>query len=196
MVHCAKQTKRIVITEIGMNVNFGESNTKVQEVVEFVRSGRILQEGSLPDKVNAKVIHRLEEIPQEEDYYHNVDIRLTWKDILYEAESHIFDDRRRKWGRARNFPYGQFFESFLSETRDFYASRIASIYLKYQIHDSIAYYLTCCAEARCVAGADNVLFETIFTVVKSGGYPCGWEGKYPKGRMIVYYPPKTKEASV
>ncbi|MEC1635787.1 cytoplasmic protein [Bacillus mojavensis] len=34
---------------------------------------------------------------------------------------------------------------------------------------------------------DN-LFEKMFQVYKSGGWPCGWEGTYSEGKLVAFIP--------
>ena len=33
---------------------------------------------------------------------------------------------------------------------------------------------------------NNVFFENILQVYLAGGWPCGWEGEYPEGRLVVF----------
>ena len=30
------------------------------------------------------------------------------------------------------------------------------------------------------------LWKDIFTVYLHNGFPCGWEGEYPEGRLVVF----------
>ena len=32
------------------------------------------------------------------------------------------------------------------------------------------------------------LYEDMFLAYQSGGWPCGWLGKYPEGKIVVFYP--------
>ena len=45
-----------------------------------------------------------------------------------------------------------------------------------------------CLMSRLIMGKDNYFFEQILKAYLSGGWPCGWEGNYPEGKLIVYYP--------
>lgn len=33
---------------------------------------------------------------------------------------------------------------------------------------------------------NNIFFDKILKVYLAGGWPCGWEGEYPEGRLIVF----------
>ena len=44
-----------------------------------------------------------------------------------------------------------------------------------------------CIRTRAIVGKKNHLYEKIFEVYLSGGWPCGWSGNYPNGALKVYY---------
>lgn len=58
------------------------------------------------------------------------------------------------------------------------------------IFEEIIGDLHMCALNRLVNGKVDNFYERIFEVYKLGGWPCGWEGEYPEGRVIVYSPDK------
>ena len=37
-------------------------------------------------------------------------------------------------------------------------------------------------------GKSERLYEDMFLAYQSGGWPCGWYGKYPEGQLVVFYP--------
>ena len=37
-------------------------------------------------------------------------------------------------------------------------------------------------------GTAERLYEDMFLAYQSGGWPCGWLGKYPEGKIVVFYP--------
>jgi hypothetical protein len=42
---------------------------------------------------------------------------------------------------------------------------------------------------RCVRGRNkSSFFEKLLAVYRAGGWPCGWDGDYPSGRLAVYLP--------
>lgn len=45
-----------------------------------------------------------------------------------------------------------------------------------------------CAICRAIYGQNDSLFEKLYNVYKSGGWPCGWEGNFPEGKLIAFYP--------
>lgn len=44
-----------------------------------------------------------------------------------------------------------------------------------------------CLLARGIMGKGNSFFEDILEAYLLGGWPCGWEGIYPNGKLIVYF---------
>ena len=56
-----------------------------------------------------------------------------------------------------------------------------------EAYDDIYSDLCDCMICRLILGKDY-LFEKLYTVYKSGGWPCGWEGNFPEGKLIVFYP--------
>lgn len=45
-----------------------------------------------------------------------------------------------------------------------------------------------CAINRLVNGKNDNFYEKMFRIYQSGGWPCGWEGKYPDGKIIAFVP--------
>lgn len=45
-----------------------------------------------------------------------------------------------------------------------------------------------CAICRGIYGQNDSLFEKLYNVYKSGGWPCGFEGNFPEGKLIAFYP--------
>ena len=44
------------------------------------------------------------------------------------------------------------------------------------------------ALATVDSGKTERLYEEMFLAYQSGGWPCGWYGKYPEGQLVVFYP--------
>ena len=59
-----------------------------------------------------------------------------------------------------------------------------------EIWDDVYSDLINCIKARAIVGKGNFFFEKIIEVYLSGGWPCGWEGNFPNGRMKVSYTKK------
>lgn len=46
--------------------------------------------------------------------------------------------------------------------------------------------LGACLESRALLAEPHPLYEAIFRIYNNGGWPCGWDGEYPEGRMVVF----------
>ena len=57
-----------------------------------------------------------------------------------------------------------------------------------QVWDDVYSDLINCARTRAIMGDKNIFFEKILEVYKAGGWPCGWEGNFPEGKLIAYFP--------
>ena len=59
-----------------------------------------------------------------------------------------------------------------------------------EVYNEISGDLEFCLISRLISGKSNKFLENIFKAYLTGGWPCGWEGNFPKGKLIVYYPKK------
>ena len=55
--------------------------------------------------------------------------------------------------------------------------------------DDIAADLQNIVLSRVVAGVGLNLFDRLWEVYRQGGWPCGWEGAFPAGRLVAFQPP-------
>jgi hypothetical protein len=58
-----------------------------------------------------------------------------------------------------------------------------------EVIDDIIADLRNCAFSQAVFGPGSRFFDRIWDVYRQGGWPCGWEGPYPEGRLVVFQPP-------
>jgi hypothetical protein len=55
--------------------------------------------------------------------------------------------------------------------------------------DDVATDLENIALSRMVPDAGSGLFPKLWEAYRQGVWPCGWEGVYPAGRLVVFQPP-------
>jgi hypothetical protein len=177
-----------------MRKDLEQLNPEANEVIDVAYSELVLSGGELPGGVDALVLTSLLSIPSPEESTDRDGIGCTWRDILFQHEAEIFEARREKWGALKDYPFLHTFERLLNDLFITYEKRLATRYTRLFIHDFLAYYMTRCAESRQLLGRQSVFYELLFRIVKSGGYPCGWEGNYPEGRLIAYYPRKKRRS--
>lgn len=56
----------------------------------------------------------------------------------------------------------------------------------------IVHLLMQCVEARAGCEQPPVFWEQIHSILKAGGLPVGWQGEYPKGKALVFWPEEEK----
>ena len=165
-------------------MKYGLHTALVDEVIEFVKSGKILNptiasssnsRWSVVDSFEVATRSACDETFGDED--------LLWKDI-----------REREMSTVKGKAYQ--IDGF-KEYRDNLSGLLKTftMYLKRQLPEDFSDVLDDaigdlynCAFNRCVNGAASSFFESVFEAYKSGCWPCGWDGDYPTGRMRVFRP--------
>lgn len=132
---------------------------------------------------NLKIIHDFQEAKfyafEKDDYEGTAG--STWTDI-----------REHQFSEVMSFLYS------MSDYRE-RAKRIRSINIPevdeiqytaeaLQLEEEIYTDLLLCIRCRMIRGDKNEFFEKMFEIYKLGGWPCGWNGKYPEGNFITYFP--------
>ncbi|QDT45317.1 hypothetical protein Pan241w_54370 [Gimesia alba] len=185
-------------------LNFGPHNEDVQEVIAFVQSGKLLsipfdQQLAETSGYKIKQIHTFEEI----DLY-----RKSLNDCMDNYEPYIkradWDDLlRNDIGKMMN--YGDTTEKFknIEELDSSLTSQFDQLWKQFFIlvndqlkgiltkdeSDIIADDLYMVCKCRALFGKDKSFrHETLFPIYQAGGYPCGWEGAFPRGQVAVFVP--------
>jgi hypothetical protein len=173
-------------------MKYGKNSDKVQEVIDFVCSGQILN--ITPAVTDSSVIiendfnralykARTQDIEEDGD-----EDKLTWQDIRSEEESYVYD----KIYKLSDFSA---VEKAMTELLTTFAECLYR-YLPGQydeITNDIIGDLYACAKARAVDEDGSPFFERLLKIYQSGGWPCGWEGRYPEGTLVVYVPVSEKQ---
>jgi hypothetical protein len=164
-------------------MNYGVFSKEVEEVVQFVKTGQLFKPSNkLPEGVAA--IYSFEDA-----------MDSAWNKTYGKAE-YLWTDIREQEMRP--------IEKTLYEIpdRDVISDNLtACIETFYQhirrqlpndmmkILDDVLADLDNCAQARAAFGTASKFFETQFKIYRAGGWPCGWQGDYPEGKMLAYLPP-------
>ncbi len=172
-----------------MKYKFGPNKEEVDEVLDFIESNRLLSGGQIPNDVEAVIIRDLDQIPAEEDYEKYNDERPNWRDILGIESAEYYGRESAMWGN--DFPYERnILDDIVMNLTAKYKTTMCKRYINHYFDQNIPGILSSIIHCRIVMGKSHVFFEKLFKIFVSGGYPCGWSGKYPEGKIIVYYPPK------
>jgi len=177
------------------NMNsYGPHSDMVQEIIDFACSGRILRrtdainDGSVIVENNfANALERARDQGQNEDE---------------DDEDEEKDDDWLSWGGIREHELSEFYLTApeLSCNKEINAAlRQAGEAIRQCIKDHLPEEymqalndidgdMSCCARSRAMVGKQNHFFEKIFQIYQNGAWPCGWEGNYPEGKLIVFQP--------
>jgi len=161
---------------------FGKYNDLVQEVINFVEQGSILGAQSQASlRFPAQFIGDLEQA--QALAWGQAGARLTWVDVRERVASEVMAVRYQ----IANFTevddeLGKLVDKFHSVLRRKLRGQYADLL------DDVAGDLFNCAYSRAVLGESDGLFERIYQAYKAGYWPCGWDGDYPNGVLIMYSP--------
>jgi hypothetical protein len=161
-------------------MKYGINSLLVEEVIEVASNLRLTYNKNLLEQ-DYTINHDYDEA-QELAWSQDLDeVDTVWEDVkssesgeilgkLYEENVNYFEKTLREiLNTSKNYP-----EEFLLDYID--------------IFEEVSGDLHQCALNRLVNGKADNFFERVFQVYKQGGWPCGWDGKYPGGRMIIYMP--------
>jgi hypothetical protein len=169
------------------NIGNNKYPEEIQEVSNIMKSKAILSGGVLPGGVDAKVIVDVSQIPGDSYYEDFKDERPLWRDIIAIEASKFFCIEPNQW-KIQMSGGRVILAEIADEIEQHLRNEIPDKYKKYYFEQEIAGHCKYLILCRLVEGKTNSFFELLFDIYKSGGYPCGWEGYYPRGRLIVYYP--------
>ncbi len=163
-------------------MSYGPHASLVQEVIDLVESGKVLRDQSPISDEGVQVITDLQEATQHA-WEEELEGEMTWADLREREKGNVYAVRYRLQG----------FESIddeLSKLLDILSAAIQRhLPLEYtDLMDDAVADLHACAFSRAVSGASNPFFERLFAVYRAGGWPCGWSGRYPEGKLVAYQP--------
>ncbi len=167
--------------------SFNDYREQVREILDFAYSDKLLSGGILPEGIKARVIHSLREIPSQDDYYER-GVKYNWDDIISTVDGEIYRVEMEKW--PQSYPFNKFTEMIQNELWENLGKCFNEEYVEFGVDCYVVGFFVEFIHCRLVMGKSNEFYETLFKIYQSGGYPCGWEGNYPDGRLIVYYPKK------
>nr|WP_319396627.1 hypothetical protein [uncultured Desulfobacter sp.] len=163
-------------------MKYGTHTKLVEEIVDFVKTGKILFLSS--NTINhAYIIDSL----QQAKFY-------AWDKTYGKDEYSWSDIREKEMSKVKKIAYEM--ESFedirvnLSKLL-----KLFTIYIRKKLDehyndllDDIIGDLYNCAFNRAVNGKIDNFYEKIYEAYFSGGWVCGWHGEYPKGELSVFFP--------
>ncbi|WP_145049135.1 hypothetical protein [Lignipirellula cremea] len=166
-------------------MKFGPYSEEVEQVVDFAKGSDLFAATPNPSAFGDALIVR--DFAQAKS--------LAWEHVYGNDELLWSDIREREMSEVRAIAHTI---ADFSAYRDNLFPLLQKLTLcikrkldgnKTELLDDIAGDLYNCAFNRCVRGSGgSCFFESIFVVYRAGGWPCGWDGDYPHGRLAVFLP--------
>lgn len=169
-------------------MNFGSHTPLVEEILATIERGEILSPrvSVSESESGALVVHDLFEAK-----------RYAWSRPIAGDESSTWNDLREDevapfhatpYDHPESKPAYDAIDGLLPRLLTLLRAKMPAIYG--ELLDDVAADLQHCAMNRALYGlVPNSFWERIWRVYASGAWPCGWEGEYPQGRMVIYQPP-------
>ncbi|MBC6972251.1 cytoplasmic protein [Bacillus sp. Xin] len=168
-------------------MKYGENTKLVEEVIEYI------QKRNLFDRKDIKLYSLLNDIEiihdfdraQELAWSQDLDvIQVVWDDIKSDESAKILEGTYNPDMEVQKDMLYEVFSNNQNYSQDFISINHINII------EEVERDLEMCALNRLLNGKTNNFYELIFEIYKFGGWPCGWKGEYPQGKMIVYLPEK------
>lgn len=165
-------------------MRFGPHTDLVEEVIDYARTGRLFTspyrgdtDAVLIEGDFAKAQERSWTQDPEDDY-------AIWSDLREIVMSKVRGQRNKLSGFNA---VGQELPKLGDELSAIFKKRL--VRGPYDaIMDEVASDFYRCAYKRAVLGDQSHFFETLYECYRAGGWPCGWKGEYPEGKLVVYLP--------
>jgi len=165
-------------------MSFGTHTNLVQEVLDFAKSGNLLKPlGHTVQDSRCVVVASLDEAKA-----------CAWESV-YGTQEFLWTDIREK---AVSDLKATTYSGFESGVARFDFAKLLPILTKHvkmqldekhrDLLDDIVADLFNSACNRALHGSDDHFFEHVFSIYRFGGWPCGWQGDYPDGRFLTYFP--------
>jgi hypothetical protein len=173
-------------------MTYGPNNNAVLEVIDFIRNGEILRprKGSSPPG-DYQIIHTLDGVDQYRqpsiEWYTNAaeEDPVLWADIKRQCAVKYYSDAPKLFG-AEYYDFEERMEALCRSLWPLLEHQLHGTLPQFEIEDVYGQF-SMILRFRAVYGNAPNFYNRLFQIYKSGGHPCGWVGKYPDGKMVVYY---------
>ena len=165
--------------------DLGANAALVQEVIDFAEQGSLLTPAAELGVREWEVVSELDEALAHAHRRATIgaDDAMTWTNL-----------REHQSAEALGVTYERPELAGLRDTYDELTERFYELGGRLneehrRLAEEIANDLANIALTRAVFGANpDRLFEQMFQAYRAGGWPCGWLGAYPAGKLVVYDP--------
>jgi hypothetical protein len=169
-------------------MNFGTHSTLVEEILSTIEHGEILSGHGPVSEPGALVIHDFDEAK-----------RYAWSRPIAGDESSTWNDLREdEVAPFHAMPHEHPESKTAYDATDGLLPRLlallgAKLSIVYgELLDDVAADLQHCAMYRALHGlVPDSFWERIWRMYSTGAWPCGWEGDYPTGRIVIFQPSRS-----
>ena len=169
-----------------MNPGFNLNSSAMDDVIQLIEArGLLPRDVRPPDWLGIKPVYSVEDILDEyRDPRLDLEGYRNWQDLRI-FELHVFYDFRRDTGIDRR-QYALDMEAIDNRLSPLIEQQLIGR-LPEDFAIEIEQDLNMIRRFRGVLGETPHMMNTLFMMYRSGGFPCGWDGKFPEGKMVVYY---------
>jgi hypothetical protein len=166
--------------------DYGPHNALVEDVIAAVEQGRVFRPSHPVDAPGALVI---DAIADAKEYAWSRPIAgdesSTWNDL---REDEVAPFHAVPYDHPERRPAYEAVEARLEWFFDVLRAKLPAPYA--DLIDDVAADLRHCALNRALHGlVPDSFWERVWQVYRQGAWPCGWDGEYPAGRMVIFQPP-------
>jgi hypothetical protein len=173
-------------------MSYGPHTADVQDLVDFIHSGQLLRNPRPPRDADLKIIRDLskaqayrepaEDAPDDADLW-------DWQDIVDFGGICGSSLPSEKLQRLDPELIDRLNRLYDGEILDSLRRQLSGRCSEESISNLWADF-TFILGYRAALGRSVPFIERLIELYRLGGYPCGWEGLHPAGRMVVYFPPE------
>ncbi|MDG5471417.1 cytoplasmic protein [Jeotgalibacillus sp. ET6] len=162
-------------------MKFGENTQLVEEVMDFIRNHKMFNKYNFPVN-NVEVMNDFSKAQTLAWSRDSNEVDAVWEYVKLQEAERIVEKVYDLDLVTQQDDLVDFFNDRVNYSDDF----LPFDYI--DINEEVEGDLTMCALNRLVNGKTENFHEKLFQVYKQGAWPCGWKGKYPAGKIIVYVP--------
>jgi len=165
---------------------FNFNTSAIDDVIRLIEGrGLLPRDVRPPDWLGIKPIYSVEDILDEyREPQLDVEGHRNWRDLRI-FQLHVFYDFRRETGIDRH-QYALDMEAIDNKLSPLMEEQLVGRLPEDFVFEIIE-DLNMIRRFRGVLGETPHMMNTLFMMYRSGGYPCGWDGNFPGGKMVVYY---------
>ena len=171
------------MSQFAESMPFGTHHDHVNDVLHFVQSGKVLiPKEEIDDSHFLVSINDFDEALTLAWEQGSGPTGITWSNIRSDQMSLV-------WRNAYQMELFKQYDEQLTRAMSVASRSIERQLGQYgDLLDDVISDLQSCAYSRLVFGLENQFFESLFAIYRDGGWPCGWNGSYPKGVIVAFFP--------